>query len=161
MSASGIIECLDRLLADYDSLLEIGLRKQKAIIEGNTSELQRVDALERQAAESSSRHESELVRAIAANAAPGCDITVTTVLGSIAGADDRTGIVQRRDRLAMLVRRVADVSRNNRELIEQSLAYVNYSLEMYTGETGDRATYNSASDRYQGPAGAGRYNIRI
>lgn len=133
-----LIGVLDRLGEAHVTLLELAERKKEALIRNDVDEVSAIVNKETRM----SRMVDELLQeqAAATNAffqsrglQPTRAVTVTELSRLVFDPEEKKSLIAARDRLAGIIERLKNVNELNQQLIEQSLSFINYSLDLVLG----------------------------
>jgi len=158
VSVAMMIKQMKELLALQRTLLEIGEGKRQAILENRIDDLA---ALVNQ--------ESRVVREMAAAQAawreavsrvlaekgfhPESSLALADIAALVRPGEGREELLKLRDELLAAIGRVKEANERNRRLIEQSLEYVQYTLDLMAGADGPDITYEKPSRPNKAPDG--------
>lgn len=148
-----MVRLLGEEVALYGELVGLAREKQRALVGGKLSDLERV-----------LNREQELLRTVAeveeARYALQCDLAsyygmtpgelTVTRLAEAVGSEYAPLLTEKQQALAGLIGELTVLNQANAELIQQSLAYIAFTMDALTGEAG--ATYGGDGRRQRGPA---------
>ena len=138
----------------YADLAVLGKKKQDALVRGNLSDLEAVTRAEQVIIARAARIEEKrwkLQEEVASMmSVPASEVKLADI---ISRADDpyRGSLEKSRDAIQQSIKQIADLNETNSELIQQSLAYVNFMLSVLSTRTG--ATYDTSGEMPQQPVG--------
>lgn len=142
----------------YGDLCSLARRKQEILIAGEMEELERLVAAEQAALAEVSRLEEERYalqcQLAAAWGLQPAELTVSR-LAELAGPQHGPRLGEAQRRLVALIDDLSTLTLCNAELIEQSLAYLRYTMDLLGG--GRAAIYDRRGGR-RGAAGLNRFN---
>lgn len=142
-----IIELLEQLQEVHSALLDIGRQKQQAIIQNHIQELTKWTAqesrLQQQAADLDSQREA-VTSAILENYGLPANTRMSVIhLAKISSkADEKQALLDARQRLLTTVQQLKEQNDLNRQLAEQSLQFIAYSLDLMSAGPEDDAVYH-------------------
>lgn len=148
MPIKAVIEKLEQLNALHLDLLEMGQRKKEVLVSNQVSELalfvNQESKLLKQVAESEARWRTEIVRFLESGGMkPDPDVTVADIIKLVFNADDRQALSQAQQALMDTIAKLQGMNELNQQLIEQSLAFINHSMDLYMGDPGQDAVYRN------------------
>ena len=165
MNVENILEQAKELNEAHLQLLELAEQKKQALINNQVSELSAIVQQETKWM----KHISELEQQWRQSAAqflaengvhPGEDVTLSDVIRLVYHARDKLALTEARDRLLHTIERLKTVNDLNQELIRQSLAYIDYSLNLLMGEADDDAVYQKPETVSSAPRRRGIFDAR-
>jgi flagellar biosynthesis/type III secretory pathway chaperone len=148
MPIAAVIGKLEQLNVLHLDLLDMGQRKKDILVHNQVKELaiclNQESKLLKQVAET----ETEWRQAITAflldaGLKPDPSFTVTDIMKLVYKAEDRQALSEAHQALMGTIAKLKDSNALNQELIEQSLAFINHSMDLYMGDPGQDATYQN------------------
>lgn len=150
MSAKDLIHVLERQLDIHEELLALAERKSAALVRDDANEVSAIV-----------NKESKLIRIVddlvkeqqeATNAffrakgfQPTRAITVTELARMVTEPTEKAELLNARDRLTAAIERLKLANEHNRQLILQSLSFINLSVDLIMGPSEDDAIYHRPS----------------
>ncbi|MEO3947268.1 flagellar protein FlgN [Gorillibacterium sp. CAU 1737] len=161
MSIQALREEMEQLIRLHDALLELSTAKTQVLVENNVEELNRIVHKEanlvRQVTECERRRMEAIDRfLISKGFHPTPSITVTEVVRLIFRMEDKQAILQLQQELSSRLAELKKRNEHNRQLIEQSLGYLNLSLDLMIGPPDDDTVYRNPQQ-----PGTGAYRNRF
>lgn len=137
---------LDRQLDVHRLLLELNEQKRQVIVSGDVENLMQITQKEGKLIRLSEQLETERADAVQAymrsrNMYVTTAITIQTLSKIAVRLEEKQALAERRDELLRLIGRIKETNDLNRQLLEQSLAYINYSLDILLDPGNDDAVY--------------------
>lgn len=138
MAVSLMIKQMEDLLALQQSLQQIGEQKRQAILGNRIDELSmwvnRESRLIKQLAEKQAAWRQAVANVLARRGIhPESSMTMADIAGMIRPEEGRDKVLRLQGELLGVIRRVREDNERNRQLIEQSLEFVQYTLELAGG----------------------------
>lgn len=158
------LETMVRLLGDeaalYERLLSLAKGKQAALVAGKLQELERIlgeeqELLRAVAEVEETRYALQCDLARAFGVTPG-ELTVTRLAEAV-GPSFGPSLMAKQQTLVGLINELTATNQTNAELIQQSLAYIAFTLDAVTG-AGASATYGGDGRRQRGPVSLRFFN---
>ncbi|MCE5169300.1 flagellar protein FlgN [Paenibacillus profundus] len=136
MSASALIDVLSRMETVYQQLESIGEAKTQVIIQNDIKELVRLSNQESKWLKGLSALEEEREEAVYAflqskGIKSKLKLTLTEIMKLVFDAQERTQMMAVQERIAATLQRLKQVNDHNQTLIEQSLHFVEYQLNLF------------------------------
>ncbi|WP_058300359.1 flagellar protein FlgN [Gorillibacterium timonense] len=148
MSIQALREEMEQLIHLHDGLLELSAAKTQVLVENNVEELNRIvhkeASLVRQVTECERRRMEAIDRfLISKGFHPTPAITVSEVIRLIFRMEDKQAVQHLQQGLADRLEKLKRLNEQNRQLIEQSLGYLNLSLDLVIGPPEDDTVYRN------------------
>ncbi|PYI51175.1 flagellar protein FlgN [Paenibacillus flagellatus] len=137
-----ILHALDQLIEVHRALLEWSERKKDAIVHNRVEELTQITNKESRLAKRLEELEAERVEAVNAymrskNMYVTAAISISTLIRFVVRMEDKQALTERQQELVRLIEELKRANDTNRQLIQQSLAFINYSLDLLVGPDDD------------------------
>ncbi len=137
MELQEILDCLRQMNSLHDELLELGSQKNQVLIKNRVDELSAIVRKEAKLIKQVSETEQLWQKAIADflrshGNKPVSDFTVSALAGMLSSQEEKNKLRGAQQALMNRIDKLKRVNETNQQLIEQSLAFVNYSLELIT-----------------------------
>jgi flagellar biosynthesis/type III secretory pathway chaperone len=157
MSIRAVIEQINQLNILHRSLLDLGIQKKDILVSNKVNELAIIMKHESNVMKQISTTEAawrvEIIRFLEASGLkPDPLITVTEISKLVFNVEDRRALNDAQRTLLDTVDELRKVNILNQELIEQSLTFINYSIDLYMGGSEQSTIYNNTrqtSDEYK------------
>lgn len=161
MSVSLMIKQMEDLLALQQSLQQIGEQKRQAVLGNRIDELSmwvnRESRLIKQLAEKQAAWRKAVAHVLAQRGIhPDSSMTMTDIAGMIRPEEGRDDVLRLQEQLLGVIRRVKEDNERNRQLIEQSLEFVQYTLELAAGYREQDVIYERPTQANKPQDGTGR-----
>jgi len=156
-----LVDNLEEQLATYKLLIKYGQEKQDILVDGRLAELESLVKKEQQVVYRNGELEQsrrQLVSAISRELAEGegkADLTLTDILSHLDG-QDKARLETLFQELERVVLELGDLNTKNNALIEQSLSYINYSLDVLAGADLDSGAYSRKAGQKEVPKDSGK-----
>lgn len=165
MSAMMIIAHMKDLLSLHRTLLEWSDSKKQSIIDNQVNDLaqwvNKEMRMMKKIAETQERWREAVSEFLASKGMkPDHSTTITDIAGFLEHEADRTELTGLQQQLLEAIQELKTRNALNQQLIEQSLAYINYSIDLYTGGFAQEATYRNPAQNKPSPAG-GKHKVRF
>nr|WP_272595607.1 flagellar protein FlgN [Paenibacillus apiarius] len=136
VSASALIDVLNRMETVYQQLESIGEAKTRVIIQNDIKELVRMSNQESKWLKGLSALEEEREGVVHAflqskGIKSKLQLSLTEIMKLVFDAQERTEIMAVQERIAATLQRLKQVNDHNQTLIEQSLHFVEYQLNLF------------------------------
>lgn len=146
MGIHNIISILNNLTVAHETLLASGEQKRQAIIQDNVEEVTRIvqqeSKLLKQIAELDKQRMLEVGSYLrTAGIRPTAASTISDLIKSTTKIDEKQQLRESQERLLVIIDQVKKVNELNQQLIEHSLAFINYTLDVLTGPAEDSVIY--------------------
>lgn len=88
-------------------------------------------------------------------------ITVSNLIKLVFKSEEKQQLLQAHQRLVAILAELKKVNELNNQLIQQSLSFIDYTLDLFTGASTEEATYtNPMKNRSNGSKGLGYFDAR-
>lgn len=156
-----MLKHMEELLALHRSLHEVSEEKRRAILGNRIDELSMWVNRESRIVKQMAGKQAEWRMAVANVLAerglhPESSMTLSDIAGMIRPEEGREELLNLQDKLLEAIRQVKEANENNRRLIEQSLEFVQYTMDLMTGFGGPDVTYEKPSGPQKAPDGSSR-----
>jgi flagellar biosynthesis/type III secretory pathway chaperone len=153
-----VIRKLEQLDGIHRSLLELAEQKKQVLIGNEVDELSKIVNRESRLIKQVGDCEKEWLQAMVhflehKGFRPSPSITVSEVSRLVFNADDKQALLEAQERLMDTIGQLQAMNALNQQLIEQSLAFIDYSLDLMAGSPEQDAVYRN-------PAGQARASKR-
>ena len=147
-SIQAMIERLAQLDELHRALLHLGEQKRDVLIRNKVNELsvlvnQEIKLL-KQAYEAENGWRTAIAEFLQSNGIQaGSSVTVTNISAFFDNEEDRRKLQELQQSLMRSIEGLKVTNNQNQQLIEQSLAFINYSLDLLMGDSGDDPIYHN------------------
>lgn len=146
MAIQDLIESLEELVGLHNQLLELAHEKKDLIISNDLEQLNgvvnRESRLLRRVQEAEARRLEAMNRyLIGKGYRPNPQITVSDVLKLVFRAEDKERLQQAQKQLLVVMEQLKAANELNQQLIQQSLQFIQFSLDLLAGPEEDEAVY--------------------
>jgi flagellar biosynthesis/type III secretory pathway chaperone len=150
MPIKAVIDKLEQLNVLHQQLLDMGQKKKTVLVTNQVNELALFINQESKLLKRVAETEVEWRNAIVvflqhSGMKPDPSFTVSDIIKLVYNADDRRALTQSHQALMEIMGQLKDTNALNQSLIEQSLAFINHSMDLYMGDPGQDATYQNPS----------------
>ncbi|MDF2721737.1 MAG: hypothetical protein K0Q59_1412 [Paenibacillus sp.] len=142
-----IIQTLDQLIEVHRRLLELSEQKRKAIIGNEVDAIMQMTQREAKLIRLADQLEAQRADAVQAymrsrNMYVTSAITIQTLSKIAVRLEEKQALATRREELLQLIDKIKQVNDLNRQLIQQSLAFIDFSLDLIAGPAEQEAVYH-------------------
>jgi flagellar biosynthesis/type III secretory pathway chaperone len=152
MSIQALTDAMENLIRIHDSLLELAKQKTQVLVQNDVDQLNRIVNKESVLVRQIMELDRERVEAIDAFLAEKCykpipNITISELAKLIFKAEDKQRLSDKQKALLERVDRLREHNTLNQQLIEQSLAFIDYTLDLIIGSPEEEAIYGNPAGR--------------
>lgn len=152
MSVKKVIQSLHKLNELHTTLLELGERKQQVLINNEVDELTRLTNEEAKLMKQVSDQERMWLSNIADFLAekglePNPQMTMSELIKLVFDATDKQALIDAQQQLLATMDQLSQINALNQQLIEQSLAFINYTLDLLTDDQSELLGYSNPADK--------------
>lgn len=164
MSIHDIADNLEKHLALLNALIELAERKKEALIAGDVDTITQIVQKENKSIRVAAQLEQERldsIRAIflAQELKPPRHVTISDLIRIAVNIEGKKRLTEAHAGMLQAVRKLKSLNDLNRQLIDQSLAFIEYSLDLYMGPEDD-TVYHNPMKQQSGGARKGFYNFK-
>ena len=165
MFVERLIGVLERLNEIHEKLLELAERKRQALIRNDVQEVSAATAAENQLIKSVEQLLAEKREATndffrSRGFQPVREVTVTELSRLVTDSAMKEALLAARDRLSATAERLRQKNELNQQLLEQSLDFINYSLDVLIGPDDDPMYQNPMDKRKPGIQRTGYFDSK-
>ncbi|WP_410512612.1 flagellar protein FlgN [Paenibacillus sp. BR2-3] len=165
MALTTLIELLERLDEVHHQMLELAVSKKQAIMDNKVEGL--IDILNRESKLMKLTGQLEEQRAQAAYAflqgvgiRSNLNLNLTELSRLVFDPEDKSRLLQIQRKLSGTLQSLKDANELNQKLIEQSLTFIDYSLDLLVGRPNQDITYHHPSDKGGSMSRPGLFDAR-
>ncbi|MEB3102340.1 flagellar protein FlgN [Ferviditalea candida] len=153
MAIQEVIRQLEQLNELHTELLELGRHKKRVLIDNQVDELAKIMSKESRLLKQVSETERQWIKSMAdflleKGYKSNLSLTTTEIARLIFNAEDKKALLQSQQQLLETIERLKEVNALNQQLIENSLAFIDYSIDLLTDNTaGDMLYQNPVKPR--------------
>lgn len=150
MSVQQVADVLRRMDELYRTLIELGFEKQKAVMANDVAGLTQIMTKEtraiKQAAEMDEMREESVSRFLKEKGIRSqLNLTITEMTRLVFDTLEKQMLLEAQGQLSTTLQELKRLNAINKELIEQSLTFIDYSLNLLTSLPEDEMTYRDPS----------------
>ena len=164
MAIRELILVLEQMSQVYTVLLQLEEQKKPAIIANRVDELSQIMQQEAKLmilAEQLEARRSDTVREFTqSQGLPQHGITMNELPRLVFQLEERKSLILAQDTLAQIVMRVKEMNDLNRQLVQHSLAFIDYSLDLFMGSPEQEFTYSRPTAAGSAVSRSGFINVR-
>lgn len=165
MSIQEVTQKLDELNDMHDQLWVLAEQKRQVLIDNNVDELSRivnresrllkqVGEMEQQRIDFMGRFLQEIGHK------PSPAMTVSELAKLVYKAEEKKRLLGAQGKLLNTIGKLREINSLNRQLTEQSLAFIEYSLDLVAGDPGQDAVYHNPAGQTYGNKRSGIFDTR-
>lgn len=149
MSVAGIVQLLENLTELHRPLLELGEQKKQVIIDNDVERLNQIAAQENKWIKrilDLEKHREQATEAFLSKHGhpPVRNMTISELAKLVFNINEKQALLAAQMKLMDIMAKLKSVNELNQSLIEQSLAFINYSLDLLMGPEDDTVYRNPA-----------------
>jgi flagellar biosynthesis/type III secretory pathway chaperone len=165
MPIQALVQALQEQRSIQNELLEIAQQKKGAIVRNDLELLNRLVNREakliRNSGEAEHKRQHEMSRYIVGKGyRPDASITMSDMVKIVFNAEEKTALQNLQAELLDLTGRLKEANDLNQQLIEQSLQFINFTLDILTGSPEDDAVYHHPDQQYTAHKRAGLFDTK-
>lgn len=165
MAVNQLVESLGELRNLYGQLYELGLRKKELLIKDQLDELTGIINKETRLLKQLAESDNARVRAIAAlqrekGQRVNTQATLAQVSALLADPEERRALNEASQRLSETVAKLKELNALNQQLIQQSIDFIEYSLDLMVGPAEDEVVYRNPNVQPYAPRRTGGFDYK-
>lgn len=149
-----LIEVMDDLVEQHQELLKLGYRKKESLISGTIDELARIVQEEGRIVRSVSKLEDERQKTVGlflqSSGLSLEDATMSHVIQFVTNSKEKKRLLEIQERLTQTIQELQQLNQLNQQLLEQSLDFVNHSIQLITETPDQNMIYKKPNQKRTG-----------
>lgn len=148
MSFQALLQTMNALKDAHNSLVDLAEQKKHVLIHNQVDQLMQIVGKENKLIKLIGELDQERIRVIGEilmekGYKPNPRVTVSDLSKIIFNVDEKKGLLELQKELLATIHKLRKMNAVNQQLIEQSLAFVDYSLDLFVGPPEDDVVYHS------------------
>jgi flagellar biosynthesis/type III secretory pathway chaperone len=165
MAFQALIQTMKAFNDIHDTLLELAEQKKQVLIRNNVEQLTQIVTKENKLIKQIGELDRQRVEAIGQfliekGYKPNPKVTVSDLTKIIFNIDDKKELLGLQKQLLGTIRKLRELNQLNQQLIEHSLAFIDYSLDLYVGPPEDDVIYHKPQQNGYGNKRLGLFDTR-
>ncbi|WP_055106062.1 flagellar protein FlgN [Paenibacillus ihumii] len=146
MSVQDLIDALEQMDQRYEALLEVMLEKKQAIISNEYEGLVRTISKESKMLKGIEEQEKQILASAQAflqskGIKSRLELTITELLRLVFDPEEKRALSEIQNKLSDRLSKLKQINTLNQSLIDQSLSFIDFSLNLMVGGMDEEATY--------------------
>ncbi|WP_159885432.1 flagellar protein FlgN [Paenibacillus puerhi] len=155
MSLDAILHTMTELNEVHDNLLDMAEQKRHVIVKNEVDKLSHLVARENKLLKRIEELDTQRIEAtgnflIEKGYKPNPKVTISDLTKIIFNIDEKRTLLEEQKRLLAKIRKLRELNQLNQQLIEHSLAYIDYSLDLMVGPPEDEVFYHNPNQPASG-----------
>ncbi|WP_018749986.1 flagellar export chaperone FlgN [Paenibacillus sanguinis] len=165
MTIQPLVHALHLLDEYHREMIDVASQKKQAIIENDVEQLVQIMNQESRILKRIEQAEAqriELCRQFlkAKGIKSELNLTITELIRLVFDPEEKSQIQQVQNQLSASLAEIKELNQLNQQLIQQSLHFLEFSMELYGGRQDQEATYHHPSDKSAGVQRSGLFDTR-
>jgi len=165
MAFQALAEVLTALTDIHETLLELAEQKKQVLIHNNVEQLMKIVNQENKLIKKINELDQARIEAIGQimiekGYKPNPKVTVSDLTKILFNIEDKKTILGLQKQLLSTIRRLKEANQLNQQLIEHSLAFIDYSVDIIAGPPENEVTYRHPHHQLQGSRRTGLFDTR-
>lgn len=165
MAFEALIQTMTTLNDIHESLLELGERKKQVLIRNDVEQLMQIVAKENKLIKQINELDGQRVEAIGQymiekGYKPNPKVTVSDLTKIVFNVDDKKLLLGKQKQLMGTIHKLKEVNYLNQQLIQHSLTFIDYSLDLIAGPPEDEVTYRHPHQQLYGSKRVGLFDTK-
>jgi flagellar biosynthesis/type III secretory pathway chaperone len=165
LSVQGLLQTMSKLIQVHISLLELAERKTNILVLNQVDKLNQIVNKETSTMKQITILDLQRIEDISSlllerGYKPNPNITVGDIIKLVVKADDKKLLSDAQKQLLSTIYKLREKNQLNQKLIEQSLAFIEFSMDLVLGPSDDGVTYQNPLHQQQGLKRNGMFDSR-
>jgi flagellar biosynthesis/type III secretory pathway chaperone len=165
MSIQGLIQTMEKLIQIHHAALELSEQKTSILVLNQVDKLNRIVNKETNLMKQITQLNHQRIEDISEfllqkGYKPNPNIMVGDLIKLVVKAEDEKALVYKQKQLLETIEKLRELNQLNQKLIEQSLAFIEYSMDLVLGPSEDNAIYQNPAHQQQGVKRRGMFDSR-
>ncbi|MFE5324117.1 flagellar protein FlgN [Paenibacillus sp. NPDC056579] len=165
MAFEALIQTMTTLNDIHESLLELGERKKQVLIRNDVEQLMQIVAKENKLIKQINELDGQRVEAIGQymiekGYKPNPKVTVSDLTKIVFNVDDKKLLLGKQKQLMGTIQKLREMNQLNQQLIEHSLAFIEYSIDIIAGPPDNDFTYQKPQQQTYGSKRPGLFDTK-
>ncbi|MEW9702583.1 flagellar protein FlgN [Paenibacillus sp. SI8] len=165
MSIQTLLDTMDRLQEAHEALLELAQDKKQILVSNDVEQLNLIVNKESKWIRVISEANNQRIQLInsyliSRGYNPNSLITVSDLIKVIFNAQEKQALTQAQQKLLAAVKQLKSANTFNQQLIEQSLSFINYTVDLVLGAPEDDVIYHNPNQQAYGTKRLGLFDTK-
>ncbi|MFD0680761.1 MULTISPECIES: flagellar protein FlgN [unclassified Paenibacillus] len=165
MAFQALIQTMTELNEIHDTLFELAELKKQVLIRNDVEQLTQIVSKENKLVKQIGELDRQRVEVIGQfliekGYKPNPKVTVSDLTKIIFNIDDKKTLLGLQKQLLATIRKLRELNQLNQQLIEHSLSFIDYSLDLYVGPPEDDIIYSKPRQNTNGNKRLGIFDTR-
>lgn len=165
MSIQPLLETMDKLQEAHEALFELARDKKRVLISNDVDQLNIIVNKESKwvrAIAEENKQRAQIIGAylISRGYNPNPLITVSDLIKVIFKAEEKQALSQAQLKLLATIKKLKETNGFNQQLIEQSLSFINYTVDLVLGAPEDDVVYQNPNQQVYGSKRLGLFDTK-
>ncbi|MDB5052775.1 MAG: FlgN protein [Bacilli bacterium] len=165
MSIEGLLQTMDRLILTHLALLELAEKKTSILVHNQVDKLNKIvnketNLMKQVMALDLQRIEDISEFLLEKGYKPNPKITVDDLAKLVVKAEDKKMLKDAQVKLLTTIDELRKLNVLNQQLIEQSLAFIEYSIDIISSPNDEDVVYHHPNDRFNGSGRSGLFDAK-
>lgn len=165
MSIQPLLEIMNKLQEAHEALLELAQNKTPLLVSNDIDRLNMIVSKENKWLRLIAEANQQRVQCIGSYLIsrgynPNPNITISDLIKVIFKVEEKLALSQAQQKLVATIKLLKKENEINQQLIEQSLAFINYTIDLVLGAPEDDVVYQNPSHQTYGAKRAGLFDTK-
>ncbi|MCY9665110.1 flagellar protein FlgN [Paenibacillus alginolyticus] len=165
MSIQPLLETMDKLQEAHEALLVLARDKTQVIVKNEINQLNIIVNKEskwiRTIAEANQQRIQDIGSyLISRGYNPNPKVTISDLIKVIFKAEEKQALTGAQQKLLVTIKEIKDCNNLNQQLIEQSLSFINYTIDLVLGAPEDDVVYQNPNQQAHGTKRSGIFDTK-
>jgi flagellar biosynthesis/type III secretory pathway chaperone len=165
LSIQEVIRSLESLNDTHETLLELGEQKKQVLIRNQVNELTQITNQESKLMKQVTEQEQQWLGNTSKfleekGYKPNAAMTMSELVKLVFKAEEKQALLDVQHKLMQTIEKLKEMNALNQQMIEQSLSYIDYTLDLMTGAPDQDMFYQKPSQQTQKSKGKGFFDTK-
>jgi flagellar biosynthesis/type III secretory pathway chaperone len=165
MSVEGLIQTMDKIIQIHLLMLELSEQKTNILVYNQVDKLNKIVNKETNLIKQITQLDQQRIEDISEfllqkGYKPNPKITVEDLIKLVVKAEEKKSLMDRQKQLLSTIDKLRQLNQLNQKLVEQSLSFLEFSIDLIIGPSEDNVVYQNPIQQHQGIKRNGIFDSR-
>lgn len=165
MAIQEVIRSLEKLNEIHEELLTLGEQKKHVLIANQVSELTKITNKESKLMKQVIEYEQHWLTSTSKflevkGLKPNPGMTMSELVKLVFNAEEKQALIDAQHQLLGTIQKLQELNALNQQMIEQSLSFIDYTLDLMTGDPGQDMVYQKPSQQMKSSKSKGLFDTK-
>jgi flagellar biosynthesis/type III secretory pathway chaperone len=155
LSIQGLLQTMDKLIQIHLSMLELSEQKTNILVHNQVDKLNKIVNKETNLIKQITKLDQQRIEDISEfllqkGYRPNPNITVGDLIKLVVKVEEKKSLADKQDQLLGTIGKLRELNQLNQKLVEQSLSFLEFSIDLILGPSEDDVVYQNPVQQHQG-----------